>query len=131
MPSEASLANLKPAWPKGQSANQGQVARGLRNVLAMARRASPQAMQTLIDCMHDETAPWPARTNCAIAIIERAWGKSKDHTIDADGITTSITIHIERQARDIVEAMTIDAEAEPRQLPSITINTVTSGSGND
>lgn len=76
MPSEASLANLRP-WQPGQSGSPGFQPKGYRRVLHLARKNSPEAMQTIVDLLHD---PDPrVRLTAATAILERAWGKPKEH----------------------------------------------------
>src|SRR4029077_3458710 len=73
-------------------------AKGHRRVLAMARRASPEAMQAIIDCALDKNAPWGARIPAALAVIERAWGKSQERlTLEgADGANIVIVTGVPR-----------------------------------
>jgi hypothetical protein len=82
MPNAASLANLKPAWQPGESGYAGYKPTGLRRVLSLARKNSPAAMQAVIDCLHDADAR--VRMAAAIAILDRAWGKPKEH-VSFDG----------------------------------------------
>jgi hypothetical protein len=97
MPSEASLANLRPPWQPGKSAYVAN-AKGHRRVLAMARRASPEAMQAIIDCALDKNASWRERIPAALAVIERAWGKSQERlTLEgADGANIVIVTGVPR-----------------------------------
>ena len=66
--SAASFANLRP-FPRGKSGFAGQQPRGYRLTLTTARKASPEAMQTVIECMQDPNAPWPARIKACELII--------------------------------------------------------------
>jgi len=50
----------------------------------MARAASPEALQALIDVMKDSGAPHAARVTAADKILGRAWGKPSQ-PIDGDG----------------------------------------------
>jgi hypothetical protein len=50
----------------------------------MARAASPDALQALIDVMQDSEAPHSARVTAADKILDRAWGKAAQ-PIDGDG----------------------------------------------
>jgi hypothetical protein len=50
----------------------------------MARAASPDALQALIDVMQDSKAPHAARVTAADKILDRAWGKPAQ-PIDGDG----------------------------------------------
>jgi hypothetical protein len=90
MPSEASLANLRPAWQPGQGGFTGQQARGYRRVLGLARKNSPEAMQAIIDCLRDSDPR--VRLAAATTILDRAWGKPKEHmSFDgADGMNITI-----------------------------------------
>jgi len=67
-------ATLRPPWKRGQSGNARGANRGYRRTLKAAREASPEAMETIIACMRDTSAPWPARVRAAELVIERAWG---------------------------------------------------------
>jgi hypothetical protein len=77
MPSEASLANLRPPWQPGRSANTVG-AKGYRRVLATARKASPEAMEAAVECMRDTEASWRERLAAIQMILDRAWGKPKE-----------------------------------------------------
>jgi hypothetical protein len=94
-----SLANLqpRPLWKPGESGNKRGSARGYRKVLSRARIVSPEALETLITCMRDVTADWPARTKAAGMILDRAWGT--EGKVDLDLTTqrvTEIVIVVER-----------------------------------
>jgi hypothetical protein len=78
------IATLRPPWQAGQSGNERGSNRGYRRTLSIARKATPEAMETAIRCMRDEGAPWPARLNAIAMILDRAWGKPKEH-VSFDG----------------------------------------------
>jgi hypothetical protein len=120
MPSPASLANLRPRspWRRGESGDaRGRLAT-YREVLRLARTNSPDAMRSLIQCMNDVDAPWPARINAANGLLDRAWGKvPHNFTLDGEGAAIlrvefvdagdATTITIQRPTREA----TINGEA--------------------
>lgn len=108
MPSEASLANLIP-WKPGQSGNPGYVPKAQRVVLTLARKNSPAAMQTIIDLLHDPDAR--VRLAAATTILERAWGKPKEHMhIDGAGNNVLIVTGVPRpDEQQVSDATTIVA----------------------
>jgi hypothetical protein len=77
-------AGLRAPWQPGQSGNELGAHRGYRRVLASARKASPEAIERAIQCMRDDAAPWPSRLAAIALILERAWGKPKEH-LSLDG----------------------------------------------
>ena len=91
MPSETSLANLRP-WQPGQNGFAGQQPKGYRRVLSLARKNSPEAMETIIACMRDPEASWRERLTAATVILDRAWGKPKEHVSfdGAEGMTVVV-----------------------------------------
>lgn len=112
MPSEASLANLRP-WPKGTSGSAGLQPKGYRRVLSLARKNSPEAMQAIIDCLKD---PDPrVRLTAATHILERAWGKPKEHMTfeGAEGANILVVTGVPDPAsvQQASETFTIDYEA--------------------
>jgi hypothetical protein len=95
MPSEASLANLRP-WQPGQSGYTVGSAKGYKRVLHLARKNSPEAMQTIIDCLKDNDAR--VRMTAATVILDRAWGKPKEHVSfdGADGMNIVVVTGVPR-----------------------------------
>jgi len=76
---EQSLRNLRP-WARGQSGNRDGRPRLLyRKMLRAARQAGPQAVQTLREIMADGTAPPSARIAAATALLDRGFGKPREH----------------------------------------------------
>jgi hypothetical protein len=75
--------NLKP-FQKGQSGNPNGRPKIPAEIREMARAASPDALQALIDVMKDSEAPHAARVTAADKILDRAWGKPAQ-PIDGDG----------------------------------------------
>ena len=64
---------------KFSSENQPNVNRGGRPKMPADLRAAfqehtPEAMQTLVDCMRDTKAKWGDRTKSAETILNRGWG---------------------------------------------------------
>lgn len=58
-------------------------------MLRHARIKSMEMLKIAIACAEDTEAPWPARVNAALAVLDRAWGKPKEHVqVDGDGIAT-------------------------------------------
>jgi hypothetical protein len=122
MPSEASLANLRPPWQPGHGGFTGQQAKGYRRVLGLARKNSLQAMQTIVDCLKD---PDPrVRVTAATTILERAWGKPKEtlQLAGADGMQVVVVTGVPRpddQTQATVEGTvyTIPYNAEENEQP--------------
>jgi hypothetical protein len=126
MPSEASLANLRAhTWQPGQSGYTGHQPKGYRRVLALARKNSPEAMETIIGCLRD--ADPRVRLTAATTILDRAWGKPKEHlTVDGDGIATLRIEFVDprtdpdmvaHETSDAVTTVTIEATPEPQPEP--------------
>ena len=105
----AQLANLRPWRPEQH--------RSYKRVLAEARNASPEAMQTAIKCMRDPEAPWPARLKACGIILDRAHGVPDkllrtDSEYGAAG-TSTLRIEIVDPDRQRSEIVTIDTPPPP------------------
>jgi hypothetical protein len=94
MPSAASIANLHPAWKRGQSGFRAGATRAYRRVLKVARAASPKAMETISACMRDKEAPWPAGLLDARVVLERAHHAADQRGLLDEQRTTSVNINI-------------------------------------
>src|SRR4051794_30912879 len=123
MPNNTALAHLRPPWKPGESGHAGRTraedARYL-GVLKLARSRSMEALKVLLECMNSPEAPWPVRVTAASAVIDRAWGKPKEH-IDLAGADSiqSITLNIVRPQGDATETLTInghDAKPAPETI---------------
>ena len=69
-------------FQKGQSGNPGGKNGHFGQMMSMARAATPEATQKLIELVHDDdprVAGWAADK-----VLERAWGKPKDYDPAAD-----------------------------------------------
>ena len=75
--------NLKP-FRKGESGNPNGRPKIPAEIREMARAASPEALQALIDVTQDSKAPHAARVTAADKILDRTWGKPAQ-PIDGDG----------------------------------------------
>lgn len=73
---------------KGQSGNPGGRFRELSQVTTEARRLTSAALRTLENMMRNPRTPSPTRAVCAIAILERGWGKpSQGLHLDPDDVS--------------------------------------------
>jgi hypothetical protein len=94
----AGASNLKP-FQKGKSGNPAGRPKIPAELREMARAASPQALQALIEVMADKAAPQSARVSAANSILDRGYGKPAQ-PIDGDGeggaIKTSIEVRFIR-----------------------------------
>ena len=97
-------------WQPGESGNTRKANASYRGMLRLCRVNSAEAVTTLLECMRDPSAPWPARVVAANSILDRGWGKAKE-TLQLDGAdaVTSITLQIVRPGAD--------AEQAPLQTP--------------
>jgi hypothetical protein len=104
MPTDAMqrrLGNLK-RWPRGVSGNPSGLAkpavtraeiakveakaeklRVVRDVREAAKLLTGKAMKTLEDALDDPDCPWPTKVTAAAHILDRGWGKPKEH-VQAD-----------------------------------------------
>ena len=64
-------------FKKGQSGNPGGRPKVLREVEALAREQTADAMQTLATIYKDKKAPYSARVAAANALLDRGWGKAR------------------------------------------------------
>ena len=62
----------------------GCIPRDGREVLELAREGSFAAIRRLIAIVNDEEAPYGAQIAAANAVLERAWGKTKNETEVSD-----------------------------------------------
>jgi hypothetical protein len=113
------ISGLRP-WKAGQSGNTGHN-KAYAGMLRLARVHSREALMTLVECINDASAPWPARVVAANSILDRAFGKPKE-TLQFDGAdaVTSITLQIVRPGADGEQApvqstppVIIEGNAEP------------------
>jgi len=112
MPTEASLANLRP-YQKGQSGNERGRNRGYARILSASRKASPEAIEKAIECMRDVTAPWNNRLKAIEIILDRAWGApDQSLKLDAGDSVNSITLNIV-SVGEHAETVTITAHDAP------------------
>ncbi len=126
------VVKLKPPWRRGECGNARGKLATYRDVLRLARTNSPGAVRTLIQCMNDPNAPWPARVAAAHGLLDRAWGKApQDLAVDSDsaaflriqfvdaGDTTTVTIQrptaettINSEARDDEDKLRLSFDAD-------------------
>jgi hypothetical protein len=64
-------------FKKGQSGNPGGRPKALRDVVELARGATPTAIATLKRIAGDKNAPAAAQVSAAVALLDRAWGKPR------------------------------------------------------
>jgi len=122
MAGRGNLANLRN-WKPGQSGNQNGRPRKYCDLLRLTRAATPEAVKILKECMRDTQAPWPARVTAATALLDRAWGKPKEH-VEVESVSTSLLrIEIVDPNGHVDETITIngsqpiDGEAGPATIP--------------
>ena len=81
---------------KGKSGNPGGRPKALREVVDLARKATPTAIATLKRIASDRSAPPAAQVSAAVALLDRAWGKPKQPLDgDWDGAPMDHTLRIE------------------------------------
>ncbi len=67
------VAGFKP----GKSGNPGGRPKAVKEVEALAREHTEEAMQALVDICTNERSPAAARVSAAGVILDRGWGKPK------------------------------------------------------
>src|SRR5262245_10988869 len=70
----------KGGFKPGQSGNPGGRPKAVREVMELARAASPDAIQTLRDICANPDAPPAARVSAATALLDRGWGRPHQST---------------------------------------------------
>ena len=94
----------------------------ITDVKAAARSLTATALQTLVDAMQSEKAPWAARVAAANAILDRGWGKptqalehagavavEKTNRLDISGLGDDELDALEKALRATVRSMTAAA----------------------
>jgi len=120
---------LGPPFRGGQDAKRSGAQTG---ALRLSRKLCVPAIRYAGRVLNDEREDTARRLKAAEIILLHGMPKGDVSKWLGEDMTTSITIHIERQAReDVDDAPTIEGEAERPNVPTITISTVTSGTGND
>jgi Family of unknown function (DUF5681) len=69
-------------FKKGQSGNPGGRPKALVEIVELAREATPEAIKTLKKIMLDEQAPHAARVAACNALMDRAFGKPLQTTLN-------------------------------------------------
>ena len=87
----------------GTSPNPGGVAKVKREVIQLAREASPAAMRRLIQIVEDDDAPVGAHLAAAAQILDRAFGKPKQ------------AVEVEQTGRTLEELLRAVHEAKAAQ----------------
>jgi hypothetical protein len=113
-----------PKWVKGVSGNPNGRPKVPRNVVEMARAASPEAIEALISIMRNKEAMPSARASAANSILDRAWGKPVQMNVNVntetiDGLTdeelsgylSALRADVAEEASAIVSAGTGEASA--------------------
>jgi len=132
MVAAASLANLQPAFSRGNTAPRR--SREVSQAIAHMRKGSCKAVDYCIRVLQDENEQTALRLKAAIAILDKtipdAGADLWKQLAGDENRVTSIAVHV---VHDRPSGPTIDADAEPEQSqPSkITIHTVAAGSGDD
>ena len=117
MQTAAQLANLKPAWKKGESpsADRGRRSKAVAHASTELRSWSPRAVAFLGAVMEDNEQAMSDRVRAAIAILDKiipnASAKDNPSLLTAENVT-SITLSI---VRCEPAPPTIDAEPEPEE----------------
>lgn len=62
-------------FAKGVSGNPGGRPKGAGDIRDIARKHTPEAIETLVTVMHNARATDQARVHAATALLDRAWGR--------------------------------------------------------
>lgn len=91
-------------WKKGVSANPGGRPKELKEVSALARIESVDAIRTLVSIHKDTGVPASARIAAANAVLDRAFGKPKEQK--------DIEVNVHEHARQIAIEQLDDAQLD-------------------
>jgi hypothetical protein len=98
-------------WAKGQSGNPGGRPRIMRDVQALARQYSNEAIRTLGELMRSDAAPPGVRVRAAELLLDRGWGRPLQASV-----STNLDV---RQLTD-AELIEIILEGQAmRELPAL------------
>jgi hypothetical protein len=97
-------------FEKGVSGNPGGRPKVLGDVQELARKQSPQAINTLAKIMGDEKAPPAARVAAANALLDRGYGKPTQPISQTMAKVDPTTLSDEELAAIIVQGATVNAQ---------------------
>lgn len=104
-------------WKPGQSGNPGGFPKLAAEVLKLARQCSPDAIAALHSICTDRKQPAAARVTAANVLLDRAWGKPKEHVqLDAQvdvAVTTEGRLNPAAVAAAIMAKYGMDAWEPP------------------
>ena len=78
-------------------------------LLRLARAHSREASLKLVECVRDQEAPWAVRVVAANSILDRSFGRPKEHVdVGSDGPVIIITGVPRSDDQDVPESFVID-----------------------
>lgn len=104
-------------WKPGQSANPSGRPKAAAEMVRLAREHTPEAIATIAKIMRDAKAPKAARIAAAGMLLDRGWGKPKEH-VTLDGEVELHVVGIDAPPRETREQWIARRE---RELAALTI----------
>lgn len=92
-------------WRPGESGNPGGRPKELGDLREIARKHTPEAIETLVSVMHNARATDQARVHAATALLDRGWGRPAqtiNATIDANNV--DIDARLQDRAAKLLES---------------------------
>jgi hypothetical protein len=74
----AQLANLRPAWKRGDAPKAGRRSLDVDRAIRIARKHSPEAISFAVECMRDAGAAWSERLKAVQIVLAAGLPKDPD-----------------------------------------------------
>lgn len=88
-----------------------------KNLSALCREYTKEAVGTLVEIMRDVNAPANSRVKCAIEILDRGWGKAPVTVNVSAGGALDLSSASDDELRKIIEENTKSLMAEAEESP--------------
>jgi len=121
-PNQLAALRTRAPWKPGESGNVHGRPKKYHQVLKLARAATPEAVETLKQCMRDKNAPWANRVTAAGMLLDRAWGKPTQQVeLDTQAAGPSLLrieiVSVDGRPTETIEIPGVAEQPDPEPAP--------------